>query len=75
MQLPRHSDSRLAPHEAEALWRAWTVRKDAAARDRLVLSYEALADGVTPDDIVRQVTATVIAPRVAPSQDRTAVIA
>jgi RNA polymerase sigma factor FliA len=30
---------RLAPHEAEALWRAWTNRKDKAARDRLVLAY------------------------------------
>jgi len=44
-------------------------------RHRLVLSYEALADGVTPDDIVGRVIATVVAPRVAPSQDRTAVIA
>jgi MoxR-like ATPase len=44
-------------------------------RHRLVLSYEALADGVTPDDIVARVIATVVAPRVAPSQDRTAVTA
>ncbi len=44
-------------------------------RHRLVLSYEALADGITPDDIVGRVIATVVAPRVAPSQDRTAVTA
>ena len=44
-------------------------------RHRLVLSYEALADGVTPDEIVGRVIATVVAPRVAPSQDRTAVTA
>src|SRR5581483_7512381 len=30
---------RLAPHEAEALWRAWSTEKDKRARDRLVLSY------------------------------------
>jgi RNA polymerase sigma factor FliA len=30
---------RLTPHEAEALWRAWSVRKDKEARDRLVLAY------------------------------------
>jgi MoxR-like ATPase len=39
-------------------------------RHRLVLSYEAIADGISPDDIVNRVTSTVIAPRVAPSQDR-----
>jgi MoxR-like ATPase len=44
-------------------------------RHRLVLSYEALADGVSPDDIVDRVIATVVAPRVAPSQDRAAVTA
>ena len=44
-------------------------------RHRLVLSYEAMADGVSPDDIVNRVIATVMAPRVAPSQDRTAVTA
>jgi MoxR-like ATPase len=44
-------------------------------RHRLVLSYEAIADGVSPDDIVNRVTANVMAPRVAPSQDRTAVTA
>jgi RNA polymerase sigma factor for flagellar operon FliA len=30
---------RLAPEEAEALWRAWSERRDAASRDKLVLSY------------------------------------
>jgi RNA polymerase sigma factor for flagellar operon FliA len=33
------SRRRLAPHEAETLWRAWVMRRDQAARDRLVLSY------------------------------------
>jgi MoxR-like ATPase len=44
-------------------------------RHRFVLSYEAIADDVSPDDIVNRVTNTVIAPRVAPSQDRSAVTA
>ena len=30
---------RLTPEQAEALWRAWSSRKDSAARDRLVLAY------------------------------------
>ena len=30
---------RLTAREAEALWRAWSVKKDKAARDRLVLAY------------------------------------
>ncbi|HET6175172.1 MAG TPA: FliA/WhiG family RNA polymerase sigma factor [Gaiellales bacterium] len=30
---------RLTAAEAEALWRAWSVRKDSSARDRLVLAY------------------------------------
>ena len=38
-------------------------------RHRLVLSYEALADGVSVDDLVAKVVATVPAPRLAPSQD------
>ena len=37
-------------------------------RHRLVLSYEALADGVDADAIVRRVLATVVMPRVAPRQ-------
>jgi len=35
---------------------------------RLVLSYEALADGVTADDLVRRILATMPQPTVAPSQ-------
>jgi MoxR-like ATPase len=42
-------------------------------RHRLVLTYEALADGVAMDDLLRKVLATVPAPRLAPSQDATAV--
>jgi RNA polymerase sigma factor for flagellar operon FliA len=30
---------RLSASEAESLWRAWSLRKDKAARDRLVLAY------------------------------------
>jgi RNA polymerase sigma factor for flagellar operon FliA len=30
---------RLTPEQAEDLWRAWSVRKDSSARDRLVLAY------------------------------------
>ncbi len=42
-------------------------------RHRLVLSYEALADGVAVDDLLARVLATVPAPRLAPSQDSAAV--
>jgi MoxR-like ATPase len=42
-------------------------------RHRLVLSYEALADGVEVDDLVSKVVATVQAPRLAPSQDSSSV--
>jgi MoxR-like ATPase len=38
-------------------------------RHRLVLSYEALADGVGVDSVLESVLATVPAPRLAPSQD------
>jgi MoxR-like ATPase len=41
-------------------------------RHRLVLSYEALADGVQVDDLIKRVLDTVPAPRLAPSQDPTA---
>jgi MoxR-like ATPase len=41
-------------------------------RHRLVLSYEALADGVLVDDLLARVVATVPPPRLAPSQDDTA---
>ena len=40
-------------------------------RHRLVLSYEALADGVSIDDLLNKLIATVPAPRLAPSQDPT----
>jgi MoxR-like ATPase len=42
-------------------------------RHRLVLSYEALADGVSVDDLLARVLAAVPAPRLAPSQDTLAV--
>lgn len=38
-------------------------------RHRVLLSYEALADGVGAEDVVNRVLRTVIAPRVAPGQD------
>jgi MoxR-like ATPase len=38
-------------------------------RHRLLLSYEALADGVDAEQVVNRILATVHAPRVAPSQD------
>ena len=42
-------------------------------RHRLVLSYEALADGTSMDSLLTRVLATVPAPRLAPSQDTAAV--
>ena len=42
-------------------------------RHRLVLSYEALADGISVDALLDKVVATVTQPRLAPSQDVTAV--
>jgi MoxR-like ATPase len=39
-------------------------------RHRVVPSFDALADGIVPDQLVNRVLATVVAPRVAPSQDR-----
>ena len=38
-------------------------------RHRVILSYEALADGIQNEDVVNRVLRTVIAPRVAPGQD------
>jgi MoxR-like ATPase len=38
-------------------------------RHRVLLSYEAIADGIGPDDVVNRLLSTVVAPRVAPSQD------
>jgi MoxR-like ATPase len=40
-------------------------------RHRIVLSYEALADGVSIDDVLKRVAEVVPAPRLAPSQDPT----
>jgi MoxR-like ATPase len=40
-------------------------------RHRLVLSYEALADGLLVDDLLAKVVASVPPPRLAPSQDET----
>ena len=40
-------------------------------RHRVLLSYEALADGVTATDVVERIVRTVTAPRVAPGQDGT----
>jgi RNA polymerase sigma factor for flagellar operon FliA len=37
--LSTSSNARLTAAQAESLWRAWTTKKDSAARDRLVLSY------------------------------------
>jgi len=38
-------------------------------RHRVLLSYEAIADGVTAEHIVNRVVGSVLAPRLAPSQD------
>ncbi len=38
-------------------------------RHRVLLSYEAIADGVTAEQIVNRVVGSVLAPRLAPSQD------
>ncbi|MDQ1373242.1 MAG: MoxR-like ATPase, partial [Actinomycetota bacterium] len=38
-------------------------------RHRVLLSYEALADGVSADEVVERVVRTVVAPRVTPGQD------
>jgi len=38
-------------------------------RHRVLLSYEALADGVTAEDVVERIVRTVVAPRITPSQD------
>jgi MoxR-like ATPase len=40
-------------------------------RHRVILSYDALADGIQAEDVVNRVLRTVIAPRVAPGQDAT----
>ena len=38
-------------------------------RHRVLLSYEALADGVTAEDVVERVVRTVVAPRITPGQE------
>ena len=38
-------------------------------RHRVLLSYEAIADGISAEDVVNRVVGTVVAPRLAPSQD------
>jgi MoxR-like ATPase len=38
-------------------------------RHRIMLSYDAIAQEMTPDDVVTTILTTVPAPRVAPSQD------
>ena len=38
-------------------------------RHRLLLSYDALADGVLVEDVINRIVSTVAAPRVSPSQD------
>ena len=38
-------------------------------RHRLILSYDALAEGITADNVIRQVLSTVSAPNVTPRQD------
>jgi len=40
-------------------------------RHRLILSYDALAEGISTDDVVQKVLSTVPAPRVTPRQDET----
>ena len=41
-------------------------------RHRVLLSYDALANGVSIDDVVRQVLQSVSEPRIAPHQDEAA---
>src|SRR5207244_12991802 len=41
----------------------------AVLRHRLLLSYEAIADGVTAEHVVKRIVGSVLAPRLAPSQD------
>jgi MoxR-like ATPase len=42
-------------------------------RHRVLLSYDAIADGVTAEQIVNRIVSTVLAPRLAPSQDNSVV--
>ena len=44
-------------------------------RHRVLLSYEALADGVSADDVVERVVRTVLAPRISPGQEAAPAVA
>ncbi|HUQ62475.1 MAG TPA: MoxR family ATPase [Acidimicrobiales bacterium] len=76
---PRASLGLIAAARAFALLRGrdYVLPQDVAdcvpeiLRHRVVLSYEALADGLAVDDLLTQIAAAVPAPRLAPSQDST----
>jgi MoxR-like ATPase len=78
---PRASLGLVAAGRAMALLRGrtYTLPQDVfdvapdILRHRLVLSFEALARDLTPDHILARVLSTVPAPRIAPSQDGSAV--
>ena len=38
-------------------------------RHRLILTYDALAEGISPEDVIRTLVSTVPAPHVTPRQD------
>ncbi len=75
---PRASLGLIAAGRALALLRnrAYVLPQDVfdvapdILRHRLVLSYEALAQGTTTEDILARLLSTIAAPRIAPSQDR-----
>ena len=77
---PRASLGLVAAGRSLALLRrrSWVVPQDVfdvapdILRHRLVLSYEALAQGIDADAILGQLLSTVVAPRVSPTQDPTA---
>ncbi len=79
---PRASLGLVAAGRALAMLRgrAYTLPQDVfdvapeVLRHRIVLSYEALAQDLTPDHLVNRILSTVPAPRIAPSQDSTAVV-
>ena len=73
---PRATLGLLASGRALALMRGrsyalpqdlYDVARD-VLRHRVLLTYDAIADGVTPEQVVERVVTTVAAPRVAPSQ-------
>ena len=77
---PRASLGLVAAGRALALMRrrSWVLPQDIfdvapdVLRHRVVLSYEALAQGVDADGVLAQILGTVVAPRISPSQDPTA---